>query len=95
MKNKIFITGGAGFIGNELINLISDKKNLVVIDMKKNRKILNKFKKLRVKYISGNLNNRNFEKKSEKCKNYLSSGLNYEGTQYRCEIRFKKRKNYL
>ena len=62
MKNKIFITGGAGFIGNELINLISDKKNLVVIDMKKNRKILNKFKKLRVKYISGNLNNRNFVK---------------------------------
>tara|TARA_B100000886_G_scaffold62688_1_gene38883 strand:+ start:1900 stop:2796 length:897 start_codon:yes stop_codon:yes gene_type:complete len=66
MKNKIFITGGAGFIGNELINLISDKKNLVVIDMKKNRKVLNKFKKLRVKYISGNLNNRNFVKKTLK-----------------------------
>ena len=26
MKNKVLITGGAGFIGNELIKLI-DKKN--------------------------------------------------------------------
>ena len=35
MKNKILITGGAGFIGNELIELIEDKKNIIVVDKKK------------------------------------------------------------
>ena len=37
MKNKILITGGAGFIGNELINLIKDKKNIIVVDKKKKK----------------------------------------------------------
>ena len=44
MKNKVLITGGAGFIGNELIKLI-DKKKIIIVDIKKNKKILNKFKK--------------------------------------------------
>lgn len=63
MKNKILITGGAGFIGNEIINLISNKKNLVIVDIKKNKKVLDKFKKLKIRYISGNLNDQNFVKK--------------------------------
>ena len=62
MKNKVLITGGAGFIGNELIKLI-DKKKIIIVDIKKNKKILNKFKKEKIKYVSGNLNNKNFVKK--------------------------------
>lgn len=63
MKNKILITGGAGFIGNELINLIKDKKNIIVVDKKKNKKIISKFKKLKIKYIQGDLINKNFSRK--------------------------------
>ena len=63
MKNKILVTGGAGFIGTELIQLINNKKNLIVVDIKKNKKILNKFKDLRIKYVAGNLNDEKFAKK--------------------------------
>lgn len=63
MKNKILITGGAGFIGNELIELIEDKKNIIVVDKKKNKKIISKFKKLKIRYIQGNLTNKKLSKK--------------------------------
>ena len=63
MKNKVLITGGAGFIGNELIKLI-DKKKIIIVDIKKNKKILNKFKKKKIKYMCGNLNNKDFVKKN-------------------------------
>ena len=49
MKNKILITGGAGFIGNELIELIENKKNIIVVDKKKSKKKISKFKKLKIK----------------------------------------------
>ncbi len=62
MKNKILITGGAGFIGGELIKLIKDKKNIVVVDKKNNKKIISKFKKLNIKYIQGELTNKKFAK---------------------------------
>lgn len=38
-------------------------KNLIVVDIKKNKKILDKFKKLKIKYVSGNLNDQKFVKK--------------------------------
>ena len=63
MKNKILITGGAGFIGKELISLIKNKKKIVVVDIKRNKKILKKFKNLKIKYVYGNLNDKNFAKK--------------------------------
>ncbi len=63
MKNRILITGGAGFIGNELLNLIKNKKNLIVVDIKRNKKTIKKFQKLKIKYICGNLNNKKFAKK--------------------------------
>ena len=63
MKKKILITGGAGFIGNELIKLIEEKKIITVVDKKNNQSTLSKFKKLGIKYISGNLINENFSKK--------------------------------
>ena len=63
MKNKILITGGAGFIGTELIKLINNKKNIIVVDKIRNKKIVSKFKKLGIKYIRGNLINKEFSKK--------------------------------
>lgn len=62
MKNKILITGGAGFIGSYLIKKIRTKTNLIVIDKKKNRKLINKFKTLGIKYIQGNLENKKISK---------------------------------
>ena len=38
MKNKILITGGAGFIGGYLIKRLRNKKNVIIIDKKKNKK---------------------------------------------------------
>ena len=35
MKNKILITGGAGFISSYLIKKIKNKKNLILVDKKK------------------------------------------------------------
>ncbi len=35
MKNKIIITGGAGFIGTELIKNFKNKTDLIVVDKKK------------------------------------------------------------
>ena len=43
MKNKILITGGAGFIGNELIKLIKNKREIIVFNKKKNKKIISIF----------------------------------------------------
>ena len=63
MKNKILITGGAGFIGNELIRLFRNKKDIVVIDKKKNKKIISRFKELNIKYIQGDLTNKKFSRK--------------------------------
>ena len=42
MKNKILITGGAGFIGKELISLIKKQKKIVVVDIKRNKKTFKK-----------------------------------------------------
>jgi len=63
MKNKILITGGAGFIGNELIRLFRNKKDIVVVDKKKNKKIISRFKELNIKYIQGDLTNKKFSRK--------------------------------
>ena len=60
MKNKILITGGAGFIGNELIKLIKNKRDIIVVDKKKSKKIISRFKELNIKYIQGDLTNKNF-----------------------------------
>ena len=63
MKNNILITGGAGFISSYLIKKIKIKKNLILVDKKKNKKLISKFKKLNIKYIHGNLEDKKFSKK--------------------------------
>jgi len=63
MKNKILITGGAGFIGNELIKLIKNKRDIIVVDKKKNKKIISRFKELNIKYIQGDLTNKKFSRR--------------------------------
>ena len=55
--SRSIITGGAGFIGNSLVNRLSkNKKNKIfVIDLKKK---INKLKKVKnVKYIEGDVSN--------------------------------------
>tara|TARA_X000000950_G_scaffold169294_1_gene206504 strand:- start:1286 stop:2164 length:879 start_codon:yes stop_codon:yes gene_type:complete len=73
MKNIIVITGGAGFVGSNLINLLIKKTNKKIISLdnysagsKKNH-VLNK----RVKYITGNTLEIN--KKFPKIKNQIHS----------------------
>ena len=56
MKKKIIITGGAGFVGTNLINLLLDKTifNIVSIDNYSSGFRKNHIKNNRVKYINGN-----------------------------------------
>ena len=63
MRNKIIITGGAGFIGSELIKLIDNKKDIVVVDKKKDTKTISRFKELNIKYIQGDLTNKVFSRR--------------------------------
>ena len=63
MKQKILITGGAGFIGSEVIKLIKKKNIITIVDKKKDKETLLKFKKLKIRYISGNLINKKFSKR--------------------------------
>ena len=56
MKNYILVTGGAGFVGSNLIDLLLSRTNLKIISLdnyssgtKKNH-----IKNKRVKYINGN-----------------------------------------
>ena len=77
MKNIIVITGGAGFIGSNLISLFLKltKYKIISIDNYSSGIKKNHIKNLRVKYINGNTKNisqiLNLTKK--KNKNYFSS----------------------
>ena len=63
MKNKIIITGGAGFIGTELIKRLNQKNNLIIADKKKDKKLILRLKKLKIKYFQGDLLDKDFSKK--------------------------------
>ena len=54
-KNKIIVTGGAGFVGTNLIKLLLNKTNykIISIDNYSSGKKLNHIKNSRVKYIKG------------------------------------------
>ena len=59
MKNYIIVTGGAGFVGSNLIDLLLYRTNLKIVSLdnysagfKKNQ-----IKNKRVKYINGNIKN--------------------------------------
>ena len=56
MKNYIVITGGAGFVGSNLIDklLTNTKKTIISIDNYSTGKKKNHIKNSRVKYIAGN-----------------------------------------
>ncbi len=60
---KIIITGGGGFIGTELVKLFKKKNNVIIIDKKKNQKKISTFKKLKVKFVKGDLTNKSICKK--------------------------------
>ena len=55
-KNKIIITGGAGFVGTNLIKFLLNKSNykIISIDNYSSGTKLNHIKNSRVKYIKGN-----------------------------------------
>ena len=55
-KKKILITGGAGFVGTNLIKLLlkKTKYNIVSVDNYSSGKKSNHIKNNRIKYINGN-----------------------------------------
>ena len=59
MKNHIIVTGGAGFVGSNLINLLIKKTNkkIISIDNYSTGTKKNHIKNKKVKYISGNTAN--------------------------------------
>ena len=65
-KNKILITGGAGFVGSNLINYFinNTKYKIISLDNYSSGKKKNHLKSSRVKYISGN--SKNIEKSIRK-----------------------------
>ena len=58
-KNKIFVTGGAGFVGTNLIKLLLKKTNykIISLDNYSSGTKLNHIKDKRVKYMKGNTSN--------------------------------------
>ena len=56
MKNLIIVTGGAGFVGSNLINLLLKKTNkrIISIDNYSSGSKKNHINNKRVKYIIGN-----------------------------------------
>ena len=56
MRNYIIVTGGAGFVGSNLIEYISKKtkKKIISLDNYSSGKVSNHIKSLNVKYIRGN-----------------------------------------
>ena len=77
MKNIIIITGGAGFIGSNLISLVIKKTNFQIISLdnyssgKKKNHVLNR----RVKYIK--CHTKNISKKLDKYKNKIHSVFHF------------------
>jgi UDP-glucose 4-epimerase len=71
MKNIIVVTGGAGFVGSNLIQeLIKIKKyKIISLDNYSSGKIINQFKNPRIKYLRGNT--RNISEILEKYKNKI------------------------
>ena len=55
MKNHIIVTGGAGFVGSNLIKLLvkRTKKKIISIDNYSSGSKKNHFKNIRVTYIIG------------------------------------------
>ena len=71
MKNLIVVTGGAGFVGSNLINLllIKSKKKIISLDNYSSGSKKNHIKSSRVKYIIGNTSE--IKKKISKYKNKI------------------------
>ena len=96
MKNKILITGGAGFIGGYLIKRLRNKKNVIIIDKKKNKKLVRKFKKMGIKYIQGNLERKKISKliyKDIKMIYHLAGTVKVPSTDVNLDL--KKEKEFL
>ena len=68
MKNIIVVTGGAGFVGSNLIKtfLQKTKKKIISIDNYSTGSKRNEIKNSRVKYINGSTSNINFILKNYK-----------------------------
>ena len=79
MKNHIVVTGGAGFVGSNLIELLLKKTNKKIISLDNystgNKKNHISYKSQRVKYLVGNTHNIN--KKLNKYKNKIHSVFHF------------------
>ena len=89
MKNLIIVTGGAGFVGSNLINLLlkKTKKKIISFDNYSSGIIGNHLKNKRVSYIKGNTVD--IEKKLSILKNKIHSIFHF-GEFARIYQSFKK-----
>ena len=77
MKNIIVVTGGAGFVGSNLIKFLLNKtkKKIISLDNYSTGKKKNQFKDKRVRYLVGNTNQIN--KKLQKYKNKIHTVFHF------------------
>ena len=77
MKNIIVVTGGAGFVGSNLIKFLLNKtkKKIISLDNYSTGKKKNQFKDKRVRYLVGNTNKIN--KKLQKYKNKIHTVFHF------------------
>lgn len=88
-KQKIFITGGAGFIGSNLIDRLIENNHIIVYDNLSSGKMAylqNHLGKRNFKFVKGDLLNKNLLEKSIKSSNVVfhlaaNSDISY-GTKY-------------
>ena len=73
MKNLIVVTGGAGFVGSNLIDCLIKKTNLKIISLDdySSGQTYNHIKNKRIRYIKGHT--KNINKILEKYKNKIES----------------------
>ena len=96
MKNIILVTGGAGFIGSNLIKYLikSTKDNIISLDNYFTGSKINHVKNNRVKYLNGD--NQNISKKLNKYKNNIKVIFHFGEFSriYQSFLMYKKCINY-
>ena len=82
-KNKTFlVTGGTGFLGRNIVEYLLEEKNKVVVFDNEFRGSIKKIKNKKIKFIRGDIRNKNFFFKSLKSVNAIVHLAYINGTRY-------------